>query len=128
MRAVLFAQGCIVLEDGRMVDEGGHLLMGAIRGWAVGSRSGAVGGRGRAVGSRGRLVVVNRFWLGMVDAGLWFVNMWRGCHVVNRGVVNWCMAVAGGGVGVSLLPWVKRDLGDGDGVTWDQGVARIMLV
>ena len=121
MRAVLFAQGCIVLEDRRMVDEGGHLLMGAIRGRAVGSRS-------RAVGSRSRLVVVNRFWLGMVDAGLWFVNMWRGCHVMNRGVVNWCVAVAGGGVGVSLLPWVKRDLGDGDGVTWDQGVAKIMKV
>ena len=128
MRAVLFAQGCIVLEDRRMVDEGGHLLMGAIRGWAVGSRSRAIGSRSRAVGSRGRLVVVNRFWLGMVDAGLWFVNMWRGCHVVNRGVVNWGVAVAGGGVGVSLLPWVKRDLGDGDGVTWDQGVAKTMLV
>ena len=127
MRAVLFAQGCIVLEDRRMVDEGGHLLMGAIRGWAVGSRSRAVGSRGRAVGSRSRLVVVNRFWLGMVDAGLWFVNMWRGCHVMNRGVVNWCVAVAGGGVGVSLLPRVKRDLGDGDGVTWDQRVAKIML-
>ena len=128
MWAVLFAQGCIVLEDGRMVDEGGHLLMGAIRGRAVGSRSRAVGSRTRAVGSRSRLVVVNRFWLGMVDAGLWFINMWRGCDVVNRGVVNWGVAVAGGGVGVSLLPWIKRDLGDGDGVTWDQGVAKIMLV
>ena len=118
-RAILFAQGCIVLEDGRMVDEGGHLLMGAIGGGAVGSRGGAIGGRGG-------LVVVHSLGLGMVDAGLRLVHVRSSGHMVNRGVMHRGVAIAGGGVGVSLLPRVEGDLGDGDGVTRHQGVAEIM--
>ena len=123
---MLFAQGCIVLEDGRMVDEGGDLLMRAIGGGAVGSRGGAVGSRGGAIGGGGGLVMVHRLRLRVVDAGLGFVHVGRGGHVMNRGVVNRGVAIARGGVGVSLLPRVEGDLGDGDGVTRHQGVAEIL--
>lgn len=114
-----------------MVDEGGHLLMGAIGGGAIGSGGGAVGSRGGAVGRGGGLVMVHRLGLGMVDAGLRLVHVGRSGHVVNRGVMHWGVmdggvAIAGGGVGVSLLPRVERDLGDGDGVTRHQRVAEMM--
>ena len=83
---MLFAQGCIVLEDRSVVNKGGHLLMRAIGGGAVRSRGGAVGGRGG-------LVMVDRLGLGMVHTGLWLVHVMRGQggsgHMVSRGVMDW---------------------------------------
>ena len=134
---MLFAQGCIVLEDRRMVNKGGHLLMRAIGGGTIGSRGGTIGGRSGAVGSRGWLVVVDRLGLWMVHCGLWLVHMMGGqgggSHMMYwSSVMYWSVmyrgsvTIAGGRVGVSLLPGVQRDLGNGDGVTRYQGVAEIM--
>ena len=83
---MLFAQGCIVLEDRSVVNKGGHLLMRAIGG-------GAIGGWGGAVGGGGWLVMVDRLGLGMVHTGLWLVHVMRGQggsgHMVSRGVMDW---------------------------------------
>ena len=91
---MLFAQGCIVLEDRSVVNKGGHLLMRAIGGGAIGGWGGAVRSRGGAVGGRGGLGMVDRLGLGMmVHTGLWLVHVMRGQggsgHMVSRGVMDW---------------------------------------
>ena len=45
--------------------------------------------------------------------------------VMYRGVMyRSSVTIAGGGVGVALLPGVQGDLGNGDGVAWHEGVAE----
>ena len=90
--AELFAQGCIVLEDRRMMNKGGHLLMRAIGGGTIGGWRGTIWSRSGAVGSRDRLVVIDRLGLGMIHCGLWLVHMMGGqggsSHMMYVGLIS----------------------------------------
>jgi hypothetical protein len=104
---------------------GGRLVL------VIGGGAGAIGCGGRTVGSGGRTVGSGRRRVGCWRVGSG-VNVGSGRGVRFRGVGSGgsigCRSVGRRGVGsrvtVVILPGIEVNLGDGDGVAGDDGVAE----